>query len=148
MFFQSNPRLCTAHIRHLADRLNNTEAVISATNGQEMLCQEETLKATARPSPLCGELAVYVESSSATTNTTYYVSYREARGNTSVSFSRDSCVSDLVWTVVEVSRPVAGGRQRLVVLKGLSPATRYALYISTVTARSSIITATTTLFSE
>ncbi|XP_045109625.1 insulin receptor-like isoform X2 [Portunus trituberculatus] len=146
MFFQSNPRLCTAHIRHLADRLNNTEAVISATNGQEMLCQEETLKATARPSPLCGELAVYVESSSATTNTTYYVSYREARGNTSVSFSRDSCVSDLVWTVVEVSRPVAGGRQRLVVLKGLSPATRYALYISTVTARSSIITATTTLF--
>ncbi|XP_063879632.1 insulin-like growth factor 1 receptor isoform X2 [Scylla paramamosain] len=146
MFFQSNPRLCTAHIRHLTDTLINTAVVISATNGQEMLCQEETLKATARPSPLYGELAVFVESSTATRNTTYYVSYREARGNTSVSFRRDSCVSDLLWTVVEVSRPVAGGKQRLVVLKGLSPATRYALYVSTVRARSSIITATTTLF--
>lgn len=52
------------------------------------------------------------------------------------------------WSVVEASHPEVPGDQPLVVLKGLSPATRYALYVSTVNTRSTIITATTRLFSE
>lgn len=52
------------------------------------------------------------------------------------------------WTVVEVTLPEVLQEEPLVLLKGLSPATRYALYVSTISTRSAIVTATTSLFSE
>lgn len=49
---------------------------------------------------------------------------------------------------MEVTPPEILQEEPLVLLQGLSPATRYALYVSTVSTRSPIVTATTSLFSE
>ncbi|XP_069958276.1 insulin-like receptor isoform X2 [Cherax quadricarinatus] len=134
ILFQTNPRLCLRQINTLVSHLTQSTAYPldeeSRANGQEGLCEVTSLSVGVRASPIYGTLIVTIDALPAHLMGTVgalYIKYRQTTHN--VTLQQDPCSAAEGWSVMEVEW--SQEEELEVEVGGLTPNTRYALYVRT-----------------